>query len=172
MTAPGSAAPPEAQDTGIGRARLAVHRFGLPVISAFLMVLFAVSARDGFPDLVEAVSTPILALMALATSLSAWVRGRASTAFERVLLTGALIVLAGSALDSALSRRMEIGYPYILGFVPLGYTAAFLLLGPRTGALASFLTFGAWRRRRSGRCTAPANCTWRAAYPCSPDTPS
>lgn len=127
--------------TATGRARLAVHRFGLPVIAAFLLTLFAVSVRDGFPDLVEAVSTPVLAVLALATSGVAWARGRASTTLERVVLGGALAVLVGGALESAVMRRMEIGYPYVLGFVPLGYTAAFLLLGPLPGTLVSLATF-------------------------------
>lgn len=127
--------------TATARARLAVHRFALPVVSVFLLTLFAVSVQDGFPDMVEAVSTPVLAALMLLTSGVAWVRGSVSKTLERVVLGGALVALVGGALESAVMRRMEIGYPYVLGFVPLAYSAAFLLLGPRSGTIASLATF-------------------------------
>ena len=118
-----------------------LHRIGMPVIAAFLATLFALSVRDGFPDTVEAFGTPLLALLALTSSVVAWRRSRPSSALERALLLGSLAVLAGASLESALTLRFEIGYPYILGFLPLGYAGAFLFLGPAGGTVASLVTY-------------------------------
>ncbi len=123
------------------RARLTLHRLGMPVIAAFLATLFAVSVRDGFPDAVEAFGTPVLAVIALAAGIVAWRRRRPSMALERALLLGSLAVIAGGTLESALTQRFEIGYPYILGFLPLGYAGAFLFLGPAGGTVASLATY-------------------------------
>lgn len=121
----------------LDRARLAAHRFVMPLAALLMATLFVVSWRDGFPDVVEAVGTPLLALLFAAGSAAAWARGRPSRRFERVAIVAGLLVLVGGAFDSALSGRWEIGYPYVLGYLPLAYTAAFLLLGPRWGAIAS-----------------------------------
>jgi len=123
------------------RARLLLHRVGMPVIAAFLATLFAVSVRDGFPDLVEAIGTPILAAVALAAGIVAWRAARVSIALERAVLLGSLAVLAAGSLESALTMRFEVGYPYILGFLPLGYAGAFLFLGPVGGSVASLTTY-------------------------------
>ncbi len=123
------------------RARLAFHRFGMPVIAAFLLVLFALSVGDGFSGWAEALATPILALVAMAATALAWAQARASKALERALVTSALAAMAGSALELALTGRFEEGYPYVLGYLPLGYAAAFLFLGPVSGALASLVTY-------------------------------
>ena len=128
-------------DTALGRARMGLHRFGMPVIAAFLATLFGVSVRDGFPDLVEAIGTPILAVVALAASVYAWRARRVSVVLEQALLIGTLGVLAAASLESAFSLRWEIGYPYILGFLPLGYAGAFLILGPVGGSIAALSTF-------------------------------
>ena len=125
----------------LAHARLMLHRVGMPVVAAFLATLFAVSVRDGFPDKVEAVGTPALALVALAAAAAAWGRRRASRLLERVLLLGSLAVLAGGSFESAVTLRFEIGYPYILGFLPLGYAGAFLFLGPVGGTIASLATY-------------------------------
>lgn len=134
--------PPRSGDGDVrARARLAAHRFAMPLAALLMATLFAVSWRDGFPDVVEAVGTPLLALLFAAGSAAAWVRGRPSRRFERTAMAAALVVLVASAFDSALSGRWNIGYPYILGYLPLAYTAAFLLLGPRWGAIASVATY-------------------------------
>ena len=125
----------------VARARSTLHRFGMPIIAAFLATLFAVSFRDGFPDKVEAFGTPVLALVALVAGVHAWRRARPSQALERVLLLGSLAVIAGGSLESSLTLRFEIGYPYILGFLPLGYAGAFLFLGPVGGTVASLATY-------------------------------
>lgn len=123
------------------RARLAAHRYGMPLVALLLATLFLVSWYDGFPDTVEAVGTPLLALGFAAGAATAWRRGRPSRAVERVLMVATLVVLVAAAFDSALSERWNIGYPYILGYLPLAYTGAFLLLGPRWGAVASVATY-------------------------------
>jgi len=134
------------EQTGAGgatfeRARLMLHRVGMPVVAAFLVTLFGVSVRDGFPDLVEAIGTPVLALLALSSGIVAWRAGRVSIVLERAVLLGSLAVLAAGSLESALTMRFEIGYPYILGFLPLGYAGAFLFLGPVGGSVASLTTY-------------------------------
>lgn len=113
----------------------------MPFVAAFLATLFAVSIRDGFPDKVEAIGTPILALVALAAAVVAWSRPRPSLLLERALVVGSLAVLAGGSLESALTERFEIGYPYILGFLPLGYAGAFIVLGPIGATVASLATY-------------------------------
>lgn len=125
----------------LDRARLAAHRFAMPLAALLMATVFAVSWRDGFPDVVEAVGTPLLALLFAAGSAVAWARGRPSRRFERAAIVAALVVLVGGAFDSALSGRWNIGYPYVLGYLPLAYTAAFLLLGPRWGVIASTATY-------------------------------
>jgi diguanylate cyclase (GGDEF)-like protein len=122
-------------------ARLTLHRVGMPVLAAFLATLFAVSVRDGFPDKVEAFGTPVLAVVALAAGAVAWRGSRPSRALEHTLLVGSLAVIAGGSLESALTLRFEIGYPYILGFLPLGYAGAFLVLGPVGGTVASLAAY-------------------------------
>ncbi len=123
------------------RARLAFHRFGMPVLAAFLVTLFAVSGRDGFPDKVEAFATPVLALVAIAATAVAWARTTASRRLEQALVACGLAAVTAGSLESAFSGRFEIGYPYILAYLPLGYAGAFLFLGASGGTLASFLTY-------------------------------
>lgn len=132
----------DARDGGVlERARLAAHRFALPPAALLMATLFAVSWHDGFPDAVEAVGTPLLALIFALGSLVAWVSDRPSRTFERAAIAAALVVLVGGAFDSAASERWNIGYPYVLGYLPLAYTGAFLLLGLRWGAIASTATY-------------------------------
>ena len=130
-----------AEAVALERARLAAHRYGMPVAALFMALLFAVSWLDGFPDAVEAIGTPFLAVLFLAGGVVAWVRGRPSRRFERIIMTVALAVLVGAAFDSALAERWNFGYPYILGYLPLAYTAAFLLFGLRWGTIASLATY-------------------------------
>ncbi len=136
---------PDRADAGdasvLERARLAAHRFAMPLAALLMATLFAVSWRDGFPDRVEAVGTPLLALVFAAGSAFAWARGRPSRRFERAAMAATLVVLVGGAFDSALAERWNIGYPYVLGYLPLAYTGAFLLLGLRWGAIASTATY-------------------------------
>jgi len=127
--------------SAVDRARYAVHRFGLPVIALFVLTLFGVSVRDGFPDKVEAFGTPVLALVIALTSLHAWRRQRVSVRLERLTLAVTLGILAIAPIESAITERFEIGYPYILGFMPLGYAASFLMLGPAKGAAAAAATY-------------------------------
>ena len=130
------------RDAGaLERAQLAAHRFGMPVASLLMATLFFVSWRDGFPDTVEAIGTPVLALLFAAGAAVAWVGGRPSRRFERAVMAAALLVLVGAAFDSALARRWEFGYPYVLGYLPLAYTSAFLLFGLRWGTIASAALF-------------------------------
>ncbi len=128
-------------DDALERARLGAHRFGMPFAALLMATLFLVSWRDGFPDVVEAVGTPLLAVLFAAGSAVAWVRARPSPRFERAVMAVTLVVLVGGAFDSALSGRWNIGYPYVLGYLPLAYTGAFLLLGLRWGVVASAATY-------------------------------
>jgi diguanylate cyclase (GGDEF)-like protein len=125
----------------VDRARLAAHRYGMPVAALLMATLFTVSWRDGFPDLVEAVGTPLLAAAFAVGATLAWTSGRPSRRFERATVAAMLVVLVGAAFDSALSGRWNVGYPYVLGYLPLAYTGAFLLLGLRWGVLASVATY-------------------------------
>lgn len=125
----------------LAHARLGAHRYGMPLVALLLATLFVVSWIDGFPDTVEAVGTPLLALGFAAGAASAWRRGRPSRFAERALVVAGLVVLVAAAFDSALAERWNVGYPYIVGYLPLAYTGAFLLLGPRWGAVASVATY-------------------------------
>jgi len=122
-------------------ARLAAHRFAMPLAALLMATLFVVSWQDGFPDVVEAVGTPLLAVLFAIGSAVAWIRGRPARRLERVAMVATLAVLVGAAFDSALAERWNVGYPYILGYLPLAYTGAFLLFGPRWGAIASTATY-------------------------------
>ncbi len=135
--------PPSTSDANgaIGRARLAVHRYGMPAMAAFLLALFAFSYAQGFPDLVEAASTPLLAGLYLAAGVRAWRTGAASLRLERSALYATLLVLVMAAFEPVATGRFEIGYPYVLGYGPLAYAASFLFLGPRTGSLVAVGTF-------------------------------
>lgn len=103
--------------------------------------LFAFSWSQGFPDRVEAVATPALAALFVGAGLRAWWTGSASDRLERITLGSTLVVLVLAAFEPVASGRFEIGYPYLLGYGPLAYTASLLFLGPRTGSLVAMLTF-------------------------------
>jgi diguanylate cyclase (GGDEF)-like protein len=119
---------------GIARARLLTHRYAILALAPLLLALFGFSWSQGFPDLVEAVSTPLLAVLCVATSAHAWRYGAPSVALERCVLFGMLLVLVAATFEPVITGRFEIGYPYVLGYAPLAYAAAFLFFGPRVGA--------------------------------------
>lgn len=110
-------------------------------MGALTLGLFAFSWSQGFPDRVEAFSTPALAALFLGTGLRAWRTGQASERLERVALAATLVVLVLAAFEPVASGRFEIGYPYLLGYGPLAYAASLLFLGPRTGSLVAVATF-------------------------------
>lgn len=128
-------------DGVVARARLAIHRWAMPGFVVLAVLLFAFSASQGFPDLVEAASAPVLAAIFAWAGFQAWRTGRASATLERVALFFALTVLVAAAIEPVITGRFEIGYPYVLGYAPLGYAAAFLFLGPRDGWRASGVTY-------------------------------
>jgi diguanylate cyclase (GGDEF)-like protein len=128
-------------DGAVARARLALHRWAMPGLVVLLIALFGFSASQGFPDRVEAVSTPILALLFGWASLRAWRGDVPSVAIERALLFVTLAVLIAAAIEPVLTGRFEIAYPYVLGYAPLGYAAAFLFLGPGGGWRAAGVTY-------------------------------
>lgn len=138
-----AADPPAPSDAGgaIWRARLAVHLYAMPAMAVLMLGLFAFSWSQGFPDRVEALSTPALAALFLAVGLRAWRTGRASERLERVALAATLVVLVLAAFEPVASGRFEIGYPYLLGYGPLAYAASLLFLGARTGSLVAVATF-------------------------------
>lgn len=126
---------------GVARARRATHRYGMPAIAAVLFVVFGFSWSQGFPDVVEAAGTPVLALLCLLTAVRTWRTGRVSVALERTVLFAALLVLVSGGFEPVFTGRFEIGYPYLLGYAPLAYAAAFLFLGPRMGASVAAVTY-------------------------------
>lgn len=130
-----------AGDGVILRARLGLHRWVMPGVALTLMVAFTFSAVAGFPDRAEAVSTPILALVAGIASWKAWRSGVPSSSLERVLLFTGMMALVAAAVEPVLTGRFEIGYPFVVGYAPLIYTLAFLLLGPDGGWRASGVTY-------------------------------
>lgn len=113
----------------------------MPAISALMLGLFAFSWSQGFPDRVEAFSTPVLAAVFLAAGIRAWRSGSASQPLERIALGATLVVLVLAGFEPVVSGRFEIGYPYLLGYGPLAYAASLLFLGPRTGSFVAVLTF-------------------------------
>ena len=113
----------------------------MPALVVLLGLLFTFSAMQGFPDRVEAASVPLLAVLFAWASLRAWRTGIASPALERALLYVTLVVLVAAAIEPVLTGRFEIGYPYMLGYAPLGYAASYLFLGPRRGARAAVFTY-------------------------------
>jgi diguanylate cyclase (GGDEF)-like protein len=137
----GTSSPTSTAATGLARARLATHRYAMPAMALVLLVLFGFSRSQGFPDLVEAVSTPLLAVLCLAASAHAWRHGAASIALERAVLFATLGVLVLASFEPVFTGRFEIGYPYLLGYAPLAYAAAFLFLGPQVGAGVAAATY-------------------------------
>lgn len=128
-------------DGAVARARLASHRWAMPGLVVLLLVLFGFSASQGFPDLVEAIAAPLLAIGFGWASLRAWASDVPSPAVERALLFGTLAVLIAAAIEPVLTGRFEIAYPFLLGYAPLGYAAAFLFLGPRGGWRTAGVTY-------------------------------
>lgn len=48
-----------------------------------------------------------------------------------------LAALVLTSFEPLVTGRFEIGYPYLLGYAPLAYAAAFLFLGARAGSAAT-----------------------------------
>ena len=119
------------------RARLFTHLYVMPGVGLFLLGLFGFSAAMGFPDRVEAVATPILALAFAAVSAHAWRHRTVSLRLEWIALYATFATLVAAAFEPVVTGRFELGYPYVLGYAPLAFAAAFLFLGPRTGTIAS-----------------------------------
>lgn len=126
---------------GVARARRATHRYGMPAVAGVLFVVFGFSWAQGFPDLVEAAGTPLLAVLCLLAGVHVWRTGKVSIGLERTVLFAALLVLVLASFEPVFTRRFEIGYPYLLGYAPLAYAAAFLFLGPRVGAPVAAVTY-------------------------------
>ncbi|MEX2502586.1 MAG: GGDEF domain-containing protein [Trueperaceae bacterium] len=123
------------------RARLLTHLYGVPAVGLFLLGLFGFSYAMGFPDRVEAVATPILALVFLLVSAHAWRHRSPSLRLERIALIGTFATLVAAAFEPVVTGRFEIGYPYVLGYAPLAFAAAFLFFGPRAGTIASVAVY-------------------------------
>ena len=128
-------------DGAVARARRALHRWAMPGLVVLLLALFGFSASQGFPDRVEAISTPILAVLFGGAALRAWRSDVPSARVERALLFVTLAVLIAAAIEPIFTGRFEIAYPYVLGYAPLGYAAAFLFLGPGGGWRAAGITY-------------------------------
>jgi diguanylate cyclase (GGDEF)-like protein len=118
-----------------------MHRWAMPGVVVLLLALFGFSASQGFPDRVEAISAPILAVLFAGASLRAWRSDVPSVTVERGLLFVTLGVLVAAAIEPVFTGRFEIGYPYVLGYAPLGYAAAFLFLGPSGGWRVAGVTY-------------------------------